>query len=223
MPLRLGFVLLLLTSTLAAQPPARPVTISSTSIHIDYDVRVPMRDGKTLSADVYRPKGDAPVPVILVRTPYDNGVAAHVADGKRWASRGYAYVVQDVRGRGESDGEFYPADYRGGRRRGHHRLAGAPALVDRQGRDDGQFVSGLGAALCGHPQARGAQGAHPDGDTARSRSQLPGAVRRLRARDALMARHALRQDDAGHFAARPARSVQSPAALRSRSAPRAAR
>ena len=108
MPLRLGFVLFLLTSTLAAQPPARPVTISSTSIHIDYDVRVPMRDGKTLSADVYRPKGDAPVPVILVRTPYDNGVAAHVADGKRWASRGYAYVVQDVRGRGESDGEFYP-------------------------------------------------------------------------------------------------------------------
>jgi putative CocE/NonD family hydrolase len=48
------------------------------------------------------------VPVILVRTPYDNGVAAQVAAGKWWAARGYAYVVQDVRGRGESDGEFYP-------------------------------------------------------------------------------------------------------------------
>ena len=83
-------------------------SLSSTSIQIDYDVRVPMRDGITLSADLYRPKGDGRVPVILVRTPYDNGVAAHVAAGKRWAARGYAYVVQDVRGRGESDGEFYP-------------------------------------------------------------------------------------------------------------------
>ena len=82
--------------------------VSSTSIHIDYDVRIRMRDGAVLSTDVYRPKGDSRVPVILVRTPYDNGVAAHVAAGKRWAARGYAYVVQDVRGRGESDGEFYP-------------------------------------------------------------------------------------------------------------------
>ena len=90
------------------------------------------------------------VPVILVRTPYDNGVAGHVAEGKRWASRGYAYVVQDVRGRGESDGEFYPLDDRGRRWRGHDRVAGAPAVVHRQGRDDGRLVSGLGAALCGH-------------------------------------------------------------------------
>ena len=88
--------------------PGQAPTPSSTSIRIDYDVRVPMRDGATLSADIYRPAGDARVPVILVRTPYDNGVATHVAAGKRWAGRGYAYVVQDVRGRGESDGEFYP-------------------------------------------------------------------------------------------------------------------
>ena len=73
-----------------------------------YDVRVPMRDGVTLSADIYRPNTTEPVPVILVRTPYDNGVAGQVAAGKKWAARGYAYVVQDVRGRGESDGTFYP-------------------------------------------------------------------------------------------------------------------
>src|SRR5262245_18092933 len=95
----------LATATLAGQPSPR---LSSTSIQIDYDVRVPMRDGLTLSSDIYRPKGDQPVPVILVRTPYDNGVASWVAEGKRWASRGYAFVVQDVRGRGESDGEYYP-------------------------------------------------------------------------------------------------------------------
>src|SRR5262245_36700133 len=91
----------LLVLLLAAAAADRPIVIN-------YDVRVPMRDGVTLSADVYRPDTTEPVPVILVRTPYDNGVAAHVAAGKRWASRGYAYVVQDVRGRGESDGEFYP-------------------------------------------------------------------------------------------------------------------
>jgi putative CocE/NonD family hydrolase len=95
----------LATATVAAQPAGK---VSSTSIQIEYDVRVPMRDGIALSTDIYRPKGDARVPVILVRTPYDNGVAGWVAEGKRWASRGYAFVVQDVRGRGESDGEFYP-------------------------------------------------------------------------------------------------------------------
>ncbi len=75
---------------------------------MQYDVRVPMKDGTTLSADIYRPRGTAKVPTILVRTPYDNGTAAFVAAGKLWAGRGYAYVTQDVRGRGESDGTFYP-------------------------------------------------------------------------------------------------------------------
>ena len=77
-------------------------------VTFEYDVRIPMRDGVMLSADVYRPSTPGPVPVILVRTPYDNGVASQVAAGKKWAARGYAYVVQDVRGRGESDGTFYP-------------------------------------------------------------------------------------------------------------------
>jgi len=77
-------------------------------VKIEYDQRVTMRDGLTLSADLYRPDAPGRFPVILVRTPYDNGVAAQVARGKWWASRGYVYVVQDVRGRGESDGEFYP-------------------------------------------------------------------------------------------------------------------
>jgi len=83
--------------------------VTATSrITMEYDVRVPMRDGISLSADVYRPATPERVPIILLRTPYDNGVAGQVAAGKLWASRGYAYVVQDVRGRGESDGTFYP-------------------------------------------------------------------------------------------------------------------
>jgi len=83
------------------QAPASPIAMS-------YDVRVPMRDGVELSADIYRPRGDGKVPAILIRTPYDNGTAGNVAAGKLWAGRGYALVVQDVRGRGESDGVFYP-------------------------------------------------------------------------------------------------------------------
>lgn len=81
---------------------------AETPVRLEYDVRVPMRDGLSLSADITRPVGPERVPIILVRTPYDNGSANHVAEGKRWARRGYAYVVQDVRGRGESDGTFYP-------------------------------------------------------------------------------------------------------------------
>jgi putative CocE/NonD family hydrolase len=89
-----------LAARLAAQP--------TYAVKIELDQRVPMRDGATLSADVYRPDAPGKFPVILVRTPYDNAAAAQVARGKFWASRGYVYVVQDVRGRGESDGEFYP-------------------------------------------------------------------------------------------------------------------
>ena len=87
----------------AAETPAEPYRVK-----LAYDVRMPMRDGVTLSADVYRPDASGRFPVILVRTPYDNGTAGYVARGKHWASRGYVYVVQDVRGRGESEGEFYP-------------------------------------------------------------------------------------------------------------------
>jgi putative CocE/NonD family hydrolase len=77
-------------------------------VKMEFDRRVPMRDGVTLSADVYRPDAPGRFPVILVRTPYDNGTAPNVVRGRFWASHGYVYVVQDVRGRGDSDGEFYP-------------------------------------------------------------------------------------------------------------------
>ncbi len=77
-------------------------------IKIEYDRRVPMRDGVSLSADVFRPDTPGKFPVILVRTPYDNASPAYAKQGLFWASHGYAFVIQDVRGRGESDGEFYP-------------------------------------------------------------------------------------------------------------------
>jgi hypothetical protein len=77
-------------------------------VKIDYDQRVPMRDGVRLSADVFRPDAPGKFPVVLVRTPYDNASPAYARQGLFWASRGYVFVIQDVRGRGESEGEFYP-------------------------------------------------------------------------------------------------------------------
>lgn len=74
------------------------------------DVAVPMRDGVTLYADVYVPEGDGPYPVLLMRTPYGRAQAhPKVYVHPTWyARRGYIVVVQDVRGRWTSEGEWYP-------------------------------------------------------------------------------------------------------------------
>ena len=74
-------------------------------ITIERDVKAKMRDGVILRADIYRPKDDGRFPVLLERTPYDK---AGSDIGARAAARGYVVVVQDVRGRYTSDGEWYP-------------------------------------------------------------------------------------------------------------------
>jgi putative CocE/NonD family hydrolase len=75
---------------------------------IDFDRRVPMRDGVELSADVYRPCGDGRHPAILMRTPYLKTGDAQLKTGRYFAERGYALVWMDVRGRGDSGGVFVP-------------------------------------------------------------------------------------------------------------------
>ncbi len=84
----------------------------------EYDVvmaqnlRVPMRDGVRLAADLYRPaRGADPLPgafpTLLVRTPYDKAGLPNRTWGDYFARRGYNLLVQDVRGRYASEGEFY--------------------------------------------------------------------------------------------------------------------
>ena len=63
------------------------------------------RDGVKLRADIYRPDGKGPFPVLLQRTPYDKQGAADFA--QKANALGFIVVVQDVRGRFASDGEFY--------------------------------------------------------------------------------------------------------------------
>lgn len=80
---------------------------------IKQKLMVPMRDGKRLATDVYRPKNVERAPVILVRTPYQFNP---YVDGKEQTrtyeraleavERGYAYVVQNERGRYYSEGEW---------------------------------------------------------------------------------------------------------------------
>ena len=78
------------------------------SVKIDFNLPIEMRDGVVLYADVFRPDTDEPGPVLLQRTPYDKSFAkAGSLDAVRGAKEGYAVVVQDVRGRYTSEGEFY--------------------------------------------------------------------------------------------------------------------
>ncbi|WP_407048637.1 CocE/NonD family hydrolase [Methyloraptor flagellatus] len=78
-------------------PVADPVTIETT-----------MRDGARLVADVYRPVGAGACPVLLMRQPYGRRIASTVvlAHPAWYASHGYVVMVQDVRGRGDSEGRF---------------------------------------------------------------------------------------------------------------------
>jgi len=74
---------------------------------IEYDIEVPMRDGVLLRADVYRPIGDGPWPVIVARTPYDRTISIEILILDPWAAvrRGFIAVVQDTRGRHASEGD----------------------------------------------------------------------------------------------------------------------
>jgi hypothetical protein len=71
-------------------------------------VSMKTRDGVTLHADIYRPRADGRFPVILMRTPYDKSVSWAAAPAYQVASHGYVFIIQDVRGRYTSEGEWYP-------------------------------------------------------------------------------------------------------------------
>ncbi len=79
-------------------------------IWIERAVPCYLRDGTRLDADIYRPDTDEPLPVLLMRQPYGRQIASTVtyAHPAWFAHQGYLVVVQDVRGRGTSEGLFNP-------------------------------------------------------------------------------------------------------------------
>ena len=80
------------------------------SVTVEHDVPTEMRDGVVLKADVYRPAGHAPRPVLVCRTPYGKQGQAfgydYPATAAAIAAGGYTVAVQDTRGRYASGGEF---------------------------------------------------------------------------------------------------------------------
>ncbi len=80
------------------------------SVKFESNVALMMRDGTITYADTFRPDVAGKVPALLTRTPYDKSTAASrggALDAINAAARGYAVVVQDVRGRYQSEGAFY--------------------------------------------------------------------------------------------------------------------
>jgi len=87
--------------------PAQQEPASSAS-H-DAEVAIPMRDGVALRADILLPKAEGRFPALVYRTPYGKHFALkEYATFAKAVARGYAVVLQDVRGRYASGGEFVP-------------------------------------------------------------------------------------------------------------------
>jgi putative CocE/NonD family hydrolase len=79
------------------------------SVLVQDGVKVKMRDGVNLAADIYRPDTGGKFPVLLQRTPYNR--AGGASEAVKVASHGYVVILQDTRGRFDSEGEFYPFRY----------------------------------------------------------------------------------------------------------------
>lgn len=98
-------VLLLCWCLGALAAPASEMEIAE-DYRLDWAVKIRMRDGVDMNATVYRPTGAGPVATILTITPYISD--RYHSDGGYFAKRGFAYVVVDTRGRGNSKGRFRP-------------------------------------------------------------------------------------------------------------------
>ncbi|MGA7157625.1 MAG: CocE/NonD family hydrolase [Acidobacteriaceae bacterium] len=86
-----------------------------TGVTLERDVACRLSDGAVLRSDHYYAPGDQPCPTLLMRQPYGRDIASTVvyAHPIWYARHGYNVVIQDVRGRGGSDGSFYPFRHEG--------------------------------------------------------------------------------------------------------------
>jgi len=138
------FVTTLVVSCFAAAP---------YEVTIERAVTMTTRDGVTLRADIYRPKADGKFPVLLQRTPYNKG-DGESPFGRRAAAGGFVVIVQDVRGRYSSDGEWYP--FKNESNDGYDTIEWAAALPYSNGK-----VAMYGASYVGATQMLAAIGSPP--------------------------------------------------------------
>jgi uncharacterized protein len=126
------------------------------SASFERNVPVPMRDGTILFADVYRPAEPGRYPVILQRTPYNKAgtIGSPAPFALRAVGEGYAVVIQDVRGRWESEGSFYAFPFE--RQDGHDTCAWLQDQPWSNGR-----IGMFGASYVGLTQWQAALGSAP--------------------------------------------------------------
>ena len=86
---------------------------TSYEVEMRLNIKTPMRDGVELSSDLYLPKARGRFPTVLMRTPYSNNMDMMIEKGRALANNGYACVMQDTRGRWDSDGDHYPFHHDG--------------------------------------------------------------------------------------------------------------
>ena len=112
-------VLLWLLANLSAQPQQRyssaSSVVDSTKVSIpavyDYTYEEQMvegGDGYKLMTCIYKPVGEGPWPVVILRTPYVYGRGDNNANARFYARRGIVYIVQHCRGKGGSEGPYEP-------------------------------------------------------------------------------------------------------------------
>ncbi len=107
---KVALALVLAAISLLAPAFSGSATAQEYQVAVEQGMRAKMRDGVSLVSDVYHPKAPGKFPVLLQRTPYNRRDAA---TGTMLASYGYVVVLQDTRGRFDSEGDFYPFRYEG--------------------------------------------------------------------------------------------------------------
>ncbi len=120
--------IVVISALLSLAPVALPA--ETYGIIIEHGVAAAMRDGVKLRADIYHPNVPGKFPVLLVRTPYDKTQEMEFAS--KAAARGYVVVAQDVRGRFQSEGEWYPFKYES--QDGYDTVEGVAALPYANGK-----------------------------------------------------------------------------------------
>lgn len=83
--------------------------MKQTKILVEKNVPCKMRDGVVLYADIYRPEEEGTFPILLTRLPYSKDLPHYshrYLDTNRLVENGFVVIIQDVRGRFQSEGEF---------------------------------------------------------------------------------------------------------------------
>jgi len=149
--IRSGYETFLVDTTMLHPELSQPVMRTKA----EKGVKIKMRDGVELVADIVRPADDGKYPAVLERTPYGReNLSVSNPSGEWWAKRGYVYIGQDARGRNESGGEWVP--FANERKDGYDTID----WIARQSWSDGK-VGMIGGSYGGWVQWAAAVEAHP--------------------------------------------------------------